>query len=312
MVPENIAYGVTITPPDGSPVTGTARPGFDYTKDFAVVAKLSGSSFPLRECHTENNPINYNVTMTYNGTASMLNVVLPQSTYYLKVIAQKTSSTASSSCMIFTEHPGNGDTPDYSIDLDSCTVANDNIALNANTTFNSGEFVFTFGGTMSIRGPSDNMCNIIAYLIDIGSATNLDSKNIIKGVEINGITGTMKKRTDNYIYAFGINRTDGHSTFMGIDCNNATWTTGNYEDFTISASGWNITNIYGCGRLESGSSVANGCKFTYTNNTSQTFNGATTATFNVAANSPRVSNINISCTSGVCAMFMCCDTGTAP
>lgn len=306
-MPENIAYGVTITPPDGEPVTGTARPGFDYTKDFAVVAKLSGSIFPLRECHAENNPNNYNVSVTYNGNASMLNVVLPQSTYYLKVVAQRTSSTTPTSCMIFTEHPGTGYEADYSIDLNDCATANDNTTLNASNTFNSGEFVFTFGGTMSIRAPANSTCNIIAYLVDIGSSTELNAKNIVSGVNINDVNGSMKKRADNYVYAFGINRTDSPSTFMGVDSNNASWTTGGYGDFTISASGWNIASIYGCGKLASGTSVANGCSFRYTNNTAQTFSGATTATFDVTANSPSVSAVNTNCTRGVCAIFMCCE-----
>lgn len=161
MVPENIAYGVTITPPDGEPVTGTCVP-YSAFKWYSSSYRSSGTSFSYGGFYPEG--VSDEIYKTGGNDASVT-----------------IKSTSPYECLVMAYGSGLQSviSGDYSGEVDSL---NDPPTIFKTTITNSG---IVFAKSLTSLG--------VGLTSVIGNELSADV--IKEGVTINGITGTMKGAT---------------------------------------------------------------------------------------------------------------------
>lgn len=192
MVPENIRYGVTITPPDGDPVTGTAIPEFNPNES-NVIAFAGGLS-------NAGNPVPYGVSFNSNAT-------IQTQTGNIQRHAQiKITPTVKGNYLVVMYFAGKGN---WNSSARTVTV-NGNAVNVAGVTGNSEVTTFLYN-TNSVASYTQLLSVTDAITIDISgigfnailnvygfafytATTELSAANIVKGVSIDGIAGTMVKK----------------------------------------------------------------------------------------------------------------------
>ena len=187
MVPENIAYGVTITPPDGEPVTGTVVP-YSAFKWYSSSYRSSATTFSYGGFYPEG----FSDSIYKTGSNDAKVTISSSNPYECIVMAWGYYLNASIS-------------GDYTGEIDSL---NDPPTLFKTSITPSG---VTFSSSMNALGVG---------LTE--TITNELTPNVIReGVTINGITGTMKGATVensgfSFISWFGGGYTGGSNNYPRI------------------------------------------------------------------------------------------------
>lgn len=199
MVPENIRYGITITPPDGEPVTGTAVPEWDASRDFALVGQFGVAS---KVYYAVNNPNSWIVSAPATGPS----VTLENGYYYFKIIFDKLDSslTAVNVSGAITK----------SFDVSTITSsANRHSCMGPPAQYETFEFGATVNGTInfSVSGNSNAYWAITIIVVKGGVEGALESTNISNGVVIDEVEGTMSVESASGFIGFvqmGVNSSD--------------------------------------------------------------------------------------------------------
>lgn len=189
-MPENIRYGVTITPPSGSPVTGTARPEWNSANNYAIVGQygVAGNIMSV-----SNNPNNYTTRSGANG----FNVTLPNGYYYFKIIFGKLDPSTTALNI-----SGGGISKTFDVSSLSSNYNRQN-SMGIPSQFSEFEFGSTANGQISFSVTSGaNTYWSIAVFIVGPSNSGLLAENIAEGTTINGIVGTMKVEDATDFIAF--------------------------------------------------------------------------------------------------------------
>lgn len=195
-MPENIRYGVTITPPDGDPVTGTAIPFFDYTNCYfcGLTADFTGSTTSNFSESKGTNIISsyHNVT----SSSALLSVQLPIGNYNAEFYWCNGSETPGSITHNFTTNSqntnisitANGKSAFKGFENNNCyQTTRWNFAINDDSGASNSR-------TLTISNPNHGNFALLIYPY---TNNELSEENIIEGVTINGITGTMKGNNGN-------------------------------------------------------------------------------------------------------------------
>ena len=211
MVPENIRCGITITPPGGEPVTGTAVPEWDASKDFALVGQFGVGCHPM---YASNNPNSYTVSAQESGPS----VALPNGYYYFKIIFGKLDSTITS------VNISGAVTKNFDVSAIASSV-NAGRCMGPPTQYETFEFASSADGIVnfSITGYT-NACYAITAIIIAGGVPNvLTADNIVSGKNINGIDGTMVVEDATNFIGFIQNGSGNPNSKCLATKNNFTW-----------------------------------------------------------------------------------------
>lgn len=198
-MPENIRYGITITPPNGEPVTGTAVPEWDASRDFALVGQFRYGS---NGYYAVNNPDGWNVSASATGPS----VALENGYYYFKIIFDKLDSslTAVNVSGAITK----------SFDVSAITSgAGDIGCMGPPAQYETFEFGATVNGTInfSVSGNTNAYWAITIIVVKGGVEGTLTSANIANGVVVDDVEGTMSVESASGFIGFvqmGVNGTD--------------------------------------------------------------------------------------------------------
>ena len=209
-MPENIAYGVTITPPDGEPVTGTMIP-FNKFKYFGTVIRSSATSvagigdFPdgMSESiyKTGGNDCRYTITSSTPYTC-------------LVMLYGQMNGTISG------DYNGSYSLPTNGGMVFKCTITNIGLTFSSTST----------GPAICISEPISN---------------ELSADVIKKGITINGITGTaIGAELEDVVFCAGIWHDKGYTNYAPTSSSLATTTINNGGSLSINTTD-NKYNCYG-------------------------------------------------------------------
>ena len=192
MVPENIRYGVTITPPDGDPVTGTAIPEFNPNESNVIAF----AGYFKQNVNTSSGGVSFNSNATIqsvNGSSERRAQIKISPTikgnYVVAIyVAVKGGGNPSSN---------NINVNGNAINMTSAAIATDN------TTFLYGSNkVATFTQLLNVTdtitievSKIGSTSTITLYGFAFYTATTgLSGANVVNGVTIGNTTGTMVKK----------------------------------------------------------------------------------------------------------------------
>ena len=233
-MPENIRYGVTITPPNGDPVTGTAIPEWDASRDFALVGMFGVQSNMM---YPSNNPNNYTVSAQASGPY----VNLPNGYYYFRIIFGKLDSSITAINV-----SGGGVTKTF--DVSTLTAEyNRNVCIGNPSQYGTFEFGSNANGVVgfSVTGNANAYYNITIMIVAGGAANTLSAANIVEGKIINGITGTMVIEDATNFIGYCQNGATNQDVKCVATKNNFNWGMANSSAAIILTQGSNFTYIKG-------------------------------------------------------------------
>ena len=195
-MPENIRAGVTITPPDGEPVTGTAIPEFNSSNS-AVIFYYPLTNPTSLESGGQIMPAGWNLAKEVETTTTTLNITLPAG-YYSYSIMTMTDKADEGAITISNAIKGNKTfNPSYNI----YTGTFDSIGYNTKTVTGviqvSNGFSITYTKVDSTGGAP---MLIFIYQTD---SDDISENNIVSDININGIIGTMNKNNNSNVAVVG-------------------------------------------------------------------------------------------------------------
>ena len=210
-MPENVRYGITITPPDGEPVTGTAVPEWNSASGFALVGQFGVASNLM---YASNNPNSY----TVNAQASGPSIGLPNGYYYFKIIFDKLDSS------ITNINISGAVTKSFNVSSIASSV-NRQQCMGPPTQYETFEFASSVDGVVnfSITGNSNAYYAITIIIIPGGVPNVLTAANIVRGKNINGIDGTMAAEDATNFIGFIQNGSGTPDSKCLATKNNFTW-----------------------------------------------------------------------------------------
>lgn len=235
-MPENIAYGVTITPPDGEPVTGTMIP-FNKFKYFATVIRGSATSVSgwsdLPEGMSDS---------IYKTGGNDCRFTITSSTPYtcLVMLYGQMNGTMSGDYQGSYSLPSNGGM------VFKCTITNTGLTFSSTST----------GPAICISEPISN---------------ELSADVIKKDVTINGITGTaIGAELEDVVFGAGIWHNKGYTNSAPTSSNLAVATINDGGSLIINTTN-NKYNCYGIINDPEVTATVNGDIITANNRTYSTY-----------------------------------------
>lgn len=223
-MPENIRYGVTITPPQGEPVTGTYLAEQIESGDY-----ISAVDNNVQFNTNTNNPIISNCTIGSRVLTIELNPSLLNTTIFIRGLIFALGSEGENQTVTF-QNNYSVKTPYDSLDYGE----------HADSTQIDTNFVNT-SGTFTISNISGQV-GVALNLYPAYNTNELTPENIKEGVTINKIVGTAKSDSYNGTVALVNRKYDsGVSSPAWLSTNNINVTTSNLSS---SKPTFAITNNY--------------------------------------------------------------------